>query len=182
MPHCSGSRPPSRRIGCRVGSSASSWLQRHRWLPPLRSSPASSWYPSDLPQPSCSSPRPSPEPRWSRHSATAFAALSKTSWPRPCRLRRHRRCDGPTGWAWSLPIRPLLGDPGLGGGRPGEHRPPRRPTPYARTGPWRGVPAMLAERLAHRRGKILGGVRPTAEDHRATTFELFFDLVYVFAV
>jgi low temperature requirement protein LtrA len=33
-----------------------------------------------------------------------------------------------------------------------------------------------------RRGRALGGVLATSEDHRATPFELFFDLVYVFAV
>jgi low temperature requirement protein LtrA len=32
------------------------------------------------------------------------------------------------------------------------------------------------------RGRARGGVRPTSEDHRATPLELFFDLVYVFAV
>lgn len=32
------------------------------------------------------------------------------------------------------------------------------------------------------RGRLLGGVLPTSEGHRATTFELFFDLVYVFAI
>jgi low temperature requirement protein LtrA len=31
-------------------------------------------------------------------------------------------------------------------------------------------------------GRLLGGFRPTSEDHRATTFELLFDLVYVFAL
>ncbi len=33
-----------------------------------------------------------------------------------------------------------------------------------------------------RRSGILGGARPTSEDDGATTFELFFDLVYVFAM
>jgi low temperature requirement protein LtrA len=33
-----------------------------------------------------------------------------------------------------------------------------------------------------RRSGILGGARPTGEDDTATTFELFFDLVYVFAM
>ncbi|MGH3367255.1 MAG: low temperature requirement protein A, partial [Nocardioidaceae bacterium] len=33
-----------------------------------------------------------------------------------------------------------------------------------------------------RRGPLLRRPRPTSEDHTATTFELFFDLVYVFAV
>jgi low temperature requirement protein LtrA len=33
-----------------------------------------------------------------------------------------------------------------------------------------------------RRSEILGGARPTGEDDTATTFELFFDLVYVFAM
>ncbi|TYB69087.1 low temperature requirement protein A [Nonomuraea sp. PA05] len=32
-----------------------------------------------------------------------------------------------------------------------------------------------------RRPRLLGGARPTGEHHRATTFELFFDLVFVFA-
>jgi low temperature requirement protein LtrA len=41
---------------------------------------------------------------------------------------------------------------------------------------------MVEQRQAPPRGRLLGGVRPTSEDHRATTFELFFDLVYVFAV
>jgi low temperature requirement protein LtrA len=41
---------------------------------------------------------------------------------------------------------------------------------------------MVNQHQAQRRGRVLGGVRPTSEDHRATTFELFFDLVYVFAV
>ena len=41
---------------------------------------------------------------------------------------------------------------------------------------------MVEQGQAQRRGRVLGGVRPTGEDHRATTFELFFDLVYVFAV
>jgi low temperature requirement protein LtrA len=41
---------------------------------------------------------------------------------------------------------------------------------------------MVEQRPARRRGGALGHVRPTGEDHRATTFELFFDLVYVFAV
>jgi low temperature requirement protein LtrA len=41
---------------------------------------------------------------------------------------------------------------------------------------------MVDQRQAQRRGSLLGGVRPTNEDHRATPFELFFDLVYVFAV
>jgi hypothetical protein len=44
-----------------------------------------------------------------------------------------------------------------------------------------GVLAMVEQRQEQRRGRVLGGVRPTSEDHRATTFELFFDLVYVFA-
>jgi low temperature requirement protein LtrA len=40
----------------------------------------------------------------------------------------------------------------------------------------------MAERdRGHRLGRLLGGVRPTGEDDRVTTFELFFDLVYVFA-
>jgi low temperature requirement protein LtrA len=37
------------------------------------------------------------------------------------------------------------------------------------------------QRQARRRGGIPGWVRPTGEDDRVTTFELFFDLVYVFA-
>jgi low temperature requirement protein LtrA len=38
-------------------------------------------------------------------------------------------------------------------------------------------------RNARAAGRVaLGGVRPTGEDHRVTTFELFFDLVYVFAM
>jgi low temperature requirement protein LtrA len=43
------------------------------------------------------------------------------------------------------------------------------------------VLAMVERSQAQRRGRVLGGIRPTGEDHRATTFELFFDLVYVFA-
>jgi low temperature requirement protein LtrA len=39
----------------------------------------------------------------------------------------------------------------------------------------------MVEQRQERRGRVLGGVRPTGEDDRATTFELFFDLVYVFA-
>jgi low temperature requirement protein LtrA len=35
---------------------------------------------------------------------------------------------------------------------------------------------------SERRSGILGGARPTSEDDTATTFELFFDLVYVFAM
>jgi low temperature requirement protein LtrA len=38
---------------------------------------------------------------------------------------------------------------------------------------------MVGQRQAQRRGSLLGGVRPTGEDHRPTPFELFFDLVYV---
>jgi low temperature requirement protein LtrA len=49
-------------------------------------------------------------------------------------------------------------------------------------GPSGGVLAMVEQDQARRRGRILGGVRPTSEDHRATPFELFFDLVYVFAM
>lgn len=41
---------------------------------------------------------------------------------------------------------------------------------------------MVEQGQAQRRGRVLGGVRSTSEDHRATPFELFFDLVYVFAV
>jgi low temperature requirement protein LtrA len=40
---------------------------------------------------------------------------------------------------------------------------------------------MVEQRQVGRGGRVLGGVRPTGEDHRVTTFELFFDLVYVFA-
>jgi low temperature requirement protein LtrA len=40
---------------------------------------------------------------------------------------------------------------------------------------------MVEQRQVQRPGRFLGGVRPTGEDHRPTTFELFFDLVYVFA-
>jgi low temperature requirement protein LtrA len=35
---------------------------------------------------------------------------------------------------------------------------------------------------SERRSRIFGGARPTSEDDSATTFELFFDLVYVFAM
>ena len=41
---------------------------------------------------------------------------------------------------------------------------------------------MAEQRQVKRLGSLLGGVRPTSEDHRATTFELLFDLVYVFAL
>jgi low temperature requirement protein LtrA len=41
---------------------------------------------------------------------------------------------------------------------------------------------MVEQRQAQRRGRVLGGVRFTSEDHRTTPFELFFDLVYVFAM
>ena len=41
------------------------------------------------------------------------------------------------------------------------------------------VEAVVEQRQAPRRGRLLGGVRPTSEDHRATTFELLFDLVFV---
>src|SRR6266700_1169700 len=54
--------------------------------------------------------------------------------------------------------------------------------PSARRGPWGGVLAMVEQHQAQRRGRVLGGVRPTSQDHRATPFELLFDLVYVFAV
>jgi hypothetical protein len=40
---------------------------------------------------------------------------------------------------------------------------------------------MVEQRRGRWLGKVLGGVRPASEDHRPTTFELFFDLVYVFA-
>jgi low temperature requirement protein LtrA len=42
--------------------------------------------------------------------------------------------------------------------------------------------AMVEQRRAQPRGGAPRGIRPTSEDHRATTFELFFDLVYVFAI
>ncbi len=41
---------------------------------------------------------------------------------------------------------------------------------------------MVEQDQVQRRGRALAGVRPTSEDHRVTTFELFFDLVYVFAM
>ena len=40
---------------------------------------------------------------------------------------------------------------------------------------------MVEQHRAPRPGRVLAGVRPTSQDHRVTTFELFFDLVYVFA-
>jgi len=40
---------------------------------------------------------------------------------------------------------------------------------------------MVEQRQVRRGGGVLRGVRPTGEDDRVTTFELFFDLVYVFA-
>jgi low temperature requirement protein LtrA len=40
---------------------------------------------------------------------------------------------------------------------------------------------MVEQRQMRRGGGVLGRVRPTGEDDRVTTFELFFDLVYVFA-
>jgi low temperature requirement protein LtrA len=40
---------------------------------------------------------------------------------------------------------------------------------------------MVEQRRGRWPGKALGGARPTSEDHRPTTFELFFDLVYVYA-
>jgi low temperature requirement protein LtrA len=40
---------------------------------------------------------------------------------------------------------------------------------------------MVEQRQVRRGGTVLRGVRPTGEDDRVTTFELFFDLVYVFA-
>jgi low temperature requirement protein LtrA len=40
---------------------------------------------------------------------------------------------------------------------------------------------MVEQRQVGRGGRVLGGVRPTGEGDRVTTFELFFDLVYVFA-
>jgi len=41
---------------------------------------------------------------------------------------------------------------------------------------------MVEQRQPQQRGRLLGGIRATSEGHRATPFELFFDLVYVFAV
>ena len=41
---------------------------------------------------------------------------------------------------------------------------------------------MVEQRQVQRGSGALGGVRATGEDQRVTTFELFFDLVYVFAV
>jgi low temperature requirement protein LtrA len=41
---------------------------------------------------------------------------------------------------------------------------------------------VVEQHQVKRPGSLLGGVRPTSEDHRATTFELLFDLVYVFAL
>jgi low temperature requirement protein LtrA len=41
---------------------------------------------------------------------------------------------------------------------------------------------MVEQRQPQRRGRLVGGVLATSEDHRATPLELFFDLVYVFAV
>jgi low temperature requirement protein LtrA len=38
------------------------------------------------------------------------------------------------------------------------------------------------QRQVKRPGSLLGGIRPTSEHHRATPFELLFDLVYVFAL
>jgi low temperature requirement protein LtrA len=40
---------------------------------------------------------------------------------------------------------------------------------------------MVEQPQVQQRGRVLGGARPTDDDHRVTTFELFFDLVYVFA-
>ena len=42
--------------------------------------------------------------------------------------------------------------------------------------------AVIITEEGERRSVILGGARPTGEDDTATTFELFFDLVYVFAM
>jgi low temperature requirement protein LtrA len=42
--------------------------------------------------------------------------------------------------------------------------------------------AVVEQRQAQGRVRVRKGVRPTSEDHRATPFELFFDLVYVFAI
>jgi low temperature requirement protein LtrA len=41
---------------------------------------------------------------------------------------------------------------------------------------------MVGDSGPARRGRLLRRARPTSQDHTATTFELFFDLVYVFAV
>ena len=41
---------------------------------------------------------------------------------------------------------------------------------------------VVINEASERRSGILGGARPTSEDDTATTFELFFDLVYVFAM
>ena len=41
---------------------------------------------------------------------------------------------------------------------------------------------VVITKASERRSGILGGARPTSEDDTATTFELFFDLVYVFAM
>ena len=41
---------------------------------------------------------------------------------------------------------------------------------------------VLITQAGERRSAILGGARPTGEDDTVTTFELFFDLVYVFAM
>ena len=40
---------------------------------------------------------------------------------------------------------------------------------------------MVEQRQVRRGGGVLRGIRSTGEDDRVTTFELFFDLVYVFA-
>jgi low temperature requirement protein LtrA len=42
--------------------------------------------------------------------------------------------------------------------------------------------AVVIAEASERRSRIFGGARPTSEDDTATTFELFFDLVYVFAM
>ena len=41
---------------------------------------------------------------------------------------------------------------------------------------------MVDRRQTQQGGRVLRGFRPTGEDHRTTPFELFFDLVYVFAL
>jgi low temperature requirement protein LtrA len=41
---------------------------------------------------------------------------------------------------------------------------------------------VIITKAGERRSAILGGARPTSEEDTATTFELFFDLVYVFAM
>jgi low temperature requirement protein LtrA len=47
---------------------------------------------------------------------------------------------------------------------------------------WCKEKVVVITEASERRSGILGGARPTSEDDTATTFELFFDLVYVFAM